>query len=95
MVIGGSYGLTTSNFQQLCAAYAGFIFGKFACKVNIQRVSFALPLNLATPTAVALLIGLCKLRLNTTMCWSLGYRLRVEHGLELHTFVLRLDELLN
>ena len=51
-----------TGLLQLSAAYLGFIFGKFACKVNIQEVSFALPLNLATPAAVAILIGLCTLR---------------------------------
>jgi chitin synthase len=48
---------------QLAATYLAYIFGKFACKVNIQRVSFALPLNLATPVAVVILISLCKIRL--------------------------------
>ncbi len=48
---------------QLAATYLAYIFGKFACKVNIQRVSFALPLNLATPIAVVTLITLCKIRL--------------------------------
>ena len=40
-------------------AYAVYIFGKFACKVKIQQVAFALPLTLTTPVTLAGLIGLC------------------------------------
>jgi chitin synthase len=61
MLLATAAKLKHSTFQ-VCASYLAYIFGKFGCKVNIQRASFALPLNLATPAAVAILIGLCKIR---------------------------------
>ena len=42
---------------QFTAAYVLWIFGKFACKVNIQEVAFALPLTLVMPTSVAGILG--------------------------------------
>lgn len=47
---------------QICTGYVMYIFGKFACKVNIQRVAFALPILLTTPVALATALGMCWVR---------------------------------
>ena len=47
---------------QLFCAWATYVFAKFACKTTIQRVAFALPLNLVMPVAVSGLIGMCAMR---------------------------------
>nr|CAD7575614.1 unnamed protein product [Timema californicum] len=44
------------------SAYLCYIFGKFACKIRIQTVSFAFPINLAVPVTVSLLALVCGLR---------------------------------
>jgi len=43
---------------QVGAAYLCHIFGKFACKIKIQKFSYALPLSLAGPATVCLVIPL-------------------------------------
>ena len=47
---------------QLGCSYATYIFGKFACKVNIQLEAFALPMMLVAPAAVSGMITMCKYR---------------------------------
>jgi hypothetical protein len=42
---------------QIFAAYACYIFGKFACKVNIQKVAFALPISLIMPVSLGGIMG--------------------------------------
>ncbi|GBP49027.1 Chitin synthase chs-2 [Eumeta japonica] len=44
------------------SGYVCFIAAKFACKILIQGFSFSLPLNLAVPITVNLLIILCGIR---------------------------------
>jgi chitin synthase len=44
------------------SSYLCYIFGKFACKIQIQTFSFSLPINLAVPLTVSSLILLCGLR---------------------------------
>ena len=47
---------------QIGCSYATYIFGKFACKVNIQLEAFALPMVLVAPAAVTGMITMCKYR---------------------------------
>ena len=47
--------------QVLCG-YIAYLVGKFACSVNIQKFSFALPLTLVMPTTIAGILGLCEVR---------------------------------
>ena len=44
---------------QIGSAYGMYIFGKFACKVNIQRTAFALPISLVMPATLSGLVALC------------------------------------
>lgn len=44
---------------QVGCGYGMYIFGKFACKVKIQKVSFALPSILVMPATLAGLLGMC------------------------------------
>ena len=37
-----------------------YYFSKSACKMQMQRVAFAVPLSLATPVTLAIMIGLCQ-----------------------------------
>ncbi|CAF4999225.1 unnamed protein product, partial [Rotaria magnacalcarata] len=37
-----------------------YYFSKSACKMQMQRVAFAVPLTLATPVTLAIMIGLCQ-----------------------------------
>ncbi|XP_023932322.1 uncharacterized protein LOC106176561, partial [Lingula anatina] len=43
---------------QVCCSLVCWYCAKTACKIQMQRVSFAAPLSVATPVAVAILIGL-------------------------------------
>jgi chitin synthase len=47
---------------QIACGYAAYIFGKFACKVNIQKFAFAIPLTLVMPASIATVLGLCEVR---------------------------------
>ena len=47
---------------QLGCAYGAYIFGKFACKVNIQIEAFALPMLLVGPATVCGVITMCHYR---------------------------------
>ena len=47
---------------QVCCSYLAYVFGKFACKVNIQKFAFAIPLTLVMPTSIATIMGLCEVR---------------------------------
>ncbi|XP_043647130.1 chitin synthase chs-2 isoform X1 [Drosophila teissieri] len=47
---------------QVGAAYLCHIFGKFACKIKIQKFSYALPLSLAGPASICLATFLAQLR---------------------------------
>ena len=42
---------------QICCSYATYIFAKFACKTNIQKFAFAIPINLIMPVALSGIIG--------------------------------------
>ncbi|KAI8122277.1 Chitin synthase 6 [Lucilia cuprina] len=52
---------------QVASSYLCYIFGKFACKIKIQEFSYALPLSLATPLAVAATVALTWVR-ETDVC---------------------------
>ena len=39
-----------------------YIFGTFACRTNIQIISFALPVTLIMPTTISALFGMCDMR---------------------------------
>ncbi|XP_049787548.1 chitin synthase chs-2-like [Schistocerca cancellata] len=52
---------------QICAAYICYIFGKFACKIMIQPIAFAFPVNVTVPLSISLLIVMCGLK-NTDPC---------------------------
>ena len=47
---------------QICCAYAMYIFGKFACKTNIQITSFAIPISLIVPITISGLFGMCDVK---------------------------------
>lgn len=49
-------------FIHAMSSYLCYVFGKFACKVHMQTFSFTLPINLAVPVTVSVLIILCGLR---------------------------------
>lgn len=46
---------------QILAAWLCYVFGKFACRICIQRFSFAFGLNLTIPVTLSLLIAACGL----------------------------------
>ncbi|ESP01302.1 hypothetical protein LOTGIDRAFT_111741, partial [Lottia gigantea] len=52
---------------QVCASGLCYYFARLACKLCMQRFSFAIPLSLATPVAVASIITVCYLRPEKTV----------------------------
>lgn len=46
---------------QVLAAWLCYVFGKFACRICIQRFSFAFGLNMTIPVTLSLLIAACGL----------------------------------
>ena len=52
---------------QIGCAYVAYIFGKFACKTNIQIVSFAMPITLVMPVTIAGIFGMCDVK-NSDPC---------------------------
>lgn len=55
---------------QAGTALGCFLAGKFACKIRIQGIGFALPINLAVPMTVTLLITFCGLRMGNACMFS-------------------------
>ncbi|KAK4004959.1 hypothetical protein OUZ56_006685 [Daphnia magna] len=55
---------------QAGTALACFLAGKFACKIRIQGVGFALPINLTVPTTITLLITFCGLKMGNACYFS-------------------------
>ena len=55
--------------QVLCTLVA-YMFGKFACKFNIQVVAFALPTALVMPATLATVLGLCQVRSNNPCAYE-------------------------
>lgn len=55
---------------QILCGYATYVFGKFACKVNIQRQAFALPLTLVMPVSITALCLMCKARSNDACAYT-------------------------
>ena len=47
---------------QVCCGFIAYHVGRFACSINIQKLSFALPLTLVMPTTIAGILGLCEVR---------------------------------
>ena len=47
---------------QVCCGFIAYHVGRFACSINIQKFSFALPLTLVMPTTIAGILGLCEVR---------------------------------
>ncbi|KAJ8875260.1 hypothetical protein PR048_023155 [Dryococelus australis] len=54
------------------SAYLCYIFAKFACKIRIQVAGLALPVNLAVPVSISLLVVVCGLR-NSDPCYFRGF----------------------
>ena len=55
---------------QAGTALGCFLAGKFACKIRIQGLGFALPINLSVPTTIVLLITFCGLRMGNACMFS-------------------------
>ena len=55
-----------TSLQVFCA-YLAYVFGKFACKVSIQREAFALPIYLAQPLTLIGVTAMCSGR-NSDPC---------------------------
>ena len=60
-IIGDQYPIQVLLTQIGCA-YAMYLFGTFACKTNIQIVSFALPMTLIMPVTITGLFVMCDIR---------------------------------
>ena len=58
---------------QICCSWITYIFGKFACKCNIQRLCFALPISLVTPVCIFTMIPLCYYRLDDACAFSSSF----------------------
>ncbi|XP_022916126.2 chitin synthase chs-2-like [Onthophagus taurus] len=43
----------------VCSTYLCYIFGKFCCKVFIQGLSYAFPINLVVPVTISGLVAMC------------------------------------
>lgn len=59
---------------QIGCTYGAYIFAKFACKVQIQGFSFALPLSAAVPLCTTLILMSCGMRGSDTCAfynWSI------------------------
>lgn len=61
-VSGNSTAIWWIFFLHAISSYICYIFGKFACKIQIQSFSFSLPINLVVPLTVSTAIILCGLR---------------------------------
>ena len=57
-------------FTQIGCAFALFIFGTFACKTNIQIISFAIPITLIMPVTQAGLFALCDIKNNDACAYT-------------------------
>lgn len=53
-----------NDISQVVSTGLCYYFGRLACKLCMQRFSFAVPLSLATPVTVAVMITLCHLSSN-------------------------------
>ena len=51
---------------QVTTGLATYVTAKFAAKVRIQELSFALPITLTTPACLALLLFMCGARASDT-----------------------------
>ncbi|XP_076350653.1 chitin synthase chs-2-like isoform X2 [Tachypleus tridentatus] len=49
-------------FVQVVSSWICYTFGKFACKICIQRLSFAFPICLTVPVSISLLLASCETR---------------------------------
>jgi chitin synthase len=49
----------TAILTQIFSAWLCYVFGKFACRICIQRFSFAFPLVLTIPVTLSMLIAAC------------------------------------
>ena len=58
---------------QIGCSWITYIFGKFACKCNIQPLCFALPVSLVTPVCLSTLIPLCYYRLADACAYSSSF----------------------
>ena len=55
---------------QMLAAFIAYATAKFACKIGIQKFSFAFPLALTVPVSLALLAGVCGSRTENECFWE-------------------------
>lgn len=58
---------------QIGCSWITFIFGKFACRCNIQGLCFSLPVSLVTPVCLSTLIPLCYYRLADPCAYSSAF----------------------
>ena len=58
---------------QVVCSLITYIFGKFACKCNIQQSCFALPISLVTPLCLSTLLPLCYYRLQDACAFSSAF----------------------
>ena len=58
---------------QIACTWITYIFGKFACKISIQRLGFALPLSLITPLCVSTLAPLCYYRVRDSCKYTSSF----------------------
>ena len=64
-----AFGKTMNYFDQSKRSNCFFFrIGKFACKVNLQGFSFAMPLTMVVPCTIAFLLSLCHFR-TTEQCF--------------------------
>ena len=58
---------------QIGCSWLTYVFGKFACKCNIQRLCFALPISLVTPVCIFTMIPLCYYRQTDACAYSSSF----------------------
>ena len=59
-------------FVQIGCTYGGYIFSKFACKVQIQQFSFAVPLSAVVPVCLTLTLAGCGARAQDPCAFHAG-----------------------
>lgn len=79
---------------QICFAFATYIFARFACKIQIQSISFSMPLVLVVPSSVAVLFTLGSYRKVSSCAFRgflpdyLFFNMNEQFDLETSNFVL-------
>ena len=58
---------------QIACTWITYIFGKFACKCDIQKIGFALPISLVTPLCISALAPICIYRASDPCYYSSSF----------------------